>query len=43
MLEYLKSCKPNFIYEYQGFMNKKGLSGEAYWKVLNDSIFIPVL
>ncbi|MFB2839732.1 hypothetical protein [Floridanema evergladense] len=41
MLKTLRSCEPNLIYEYQGFMSKESFSGEDYWRILNQSIFIP--
>jgi hypothetical protein len=41
MLECLNGIKPNFTYEYQGFMSERSLSGEEYWEVLTQSIFVP--
>jgi len=41
MLASLSKIQPNFIYEYQGFMGSRSLSGEEYWEVLTQSIFVP--
>ncbi|PSN20733.1 hypothetical protein C7271_00645 [filamentous cyanobacterium CCP5] len=41
MLRCLSNIEPNFVFEYQGFMDERSLSGEEYWKVLSQSIFVP--
>jgi hypothetical protein len=41
MLECLSSIKPNFVYEYRGFMGERSLSGEEYWSILTESTFVP--
>jgi hypothetical protein len=41
MLKCLIDIKPNFTYEYQGFMDEQSLSGEEYWEILTQSIFVP--
>jgi hypothetical protein len=41
MLGYLADVKPNYIYEYQGFMGELSLSGEEYWDILTQSMFVP--
>lgn len=41
MLRYLKNCQPNFVYRSDGAGHSEMLSGEDYWKIMTQSIFIP--
>lgn len=41
MLSCLADIKPSFVYEYQGFMDKRSLTGEEYWGILTQSMFAP--
>ena len=43
MLKCLKNCHPNFIYKWDldGTGHGEVLSGEAYWEIMTQSIFIP--
>lgn len=41
MLDCLRNIQPNFIHEYHGFFGDRSLSGEEYWEVLTQSIFVP--
>ena len=41
MLNHLKNCLPNFIHESDGSYYDHALSGQDYWEIMTQSIFVP--